>query len=171
MKWNKRGLLPSRRQGWFPASYVAPVEDLGASFRNHSMNNLLEPTSQSESVDSRNYGEIPTPAPPLPRSSNDLRTVSPLLDRKVESVYEAKVSQSYSEIPSPAPPVRRASGDFRPVSPLLDRRAESHFESMTGYSIPERKAELNVEVCASLAICRGFFSLRFWPLGFIEAQI
>ncbi|XP_060767235.1 brain-specific angiogenesis inhibitor 1-associated protein 2-like protein 2 isoform X2 [Neoarius graeffei] len=137
----------SLRQGWFPASYVAPVEDLGASLRNHSMTNLLEPTSQSESVDrmDRNYGEIPPPAPPLPRGSNDLRTVSPLLDRKAESVYEAKASQSYSEIPSPALPVRRVSGDFRPVSPLLDRRAESHFESMTGYSVPERKAELNVE--------------------------
>lgn len=123
------------------------------------MTNLLEPTSQSESVDrmDRNYGEIPPPAPPLPRGSNDLRTVSPLLDRKAESVYEAKASQSYSEIPSPALPVRRVSGDFRPVSPLLDRRAESHFESMTGYSVPERKAELNVEVCDSLVICRGLF--------------
>ncbi|XP_058238049.1 brain-specific angiogenesis inhibitor 1-associated protein 2-like protein 2 isoform X2 [Hemibagrus wyckioides] len=141
----------SLRQGWFPASYIAPVEDLsslsssGASLRNHSMNNLLEPTSQSESVDNRNYGEIPPPAPPLPRGSNDLRTLSPLLDRKAETVYEVKAGQSYSEIPPPAPPIRRASGDFRPVSPLLDRRAESHFESMTGYSVPERKAEPNVE--------------------------
>ncbi|KAB5526173.1 hypothetical protein PHYPO_G00148670 [Pangasianodon hypophthalmus] len=135
------------RQGWFPASYVAPVEDLsclissGASPRNHGMNNLLEPSNQSESVDSRNYAEVP----PLTRGSNDLRAVSPLLDRKAESAYEAKASQSYSEIPPPAPPIRRASGDFRPVSPLLDRRAESHFESMTGYSVPERKAEPNVE--------------------------
>ncbi|MCI4393384.1 hypothetical protein PGIGA_G00156690 [Pangasianodon gigas] len=137
----------SLRQGWFPASYVAPVEDLsclissGASPRNHGMNNLLEPSNQSESVDSRNYAEVP----PLTRGSNDLRAVSPLLDRKAESAYEVKATQSYSEIPPPAPPIRRASGDFRPVSPLLDRRAESHFESMTGYSVPERKAEPNVE--------------------------
>lgn len=106
--------------------------------------------SQSESVDSRSYGEIPPLAQLLPRGSNDLRTVSPLLDRKAESMYEAKAGQGYSEIPPLAPPIRRASGDFRPVSPLLDRRAESHFESMTGYSVPERKAEPSVEVCAGL---------------------
>lgn len=111
------------------------------------MNNLLEPASQSESVDTRNYGEMPPPAPPLPRSSSDFRAVSPLLDRKAESVYEVKASQSYSEIPAPAQQVRRPSADFRPVSPLLDRRAESHFESMTGYIIPERKVETNLEVC------------------------
>ncbi|KAF4093372.1 hypothetical protein AMELA_G00001370 [Ameiurus melas] len=130
----------SLRQGWFPASYVAPVEDLVSSSSSSGAaprNNLLEPTSLSESVDGRNYGEIP----PLHRGSNDLRTVSPLLDRKAESAYEAKASQSYGEIPPPAPPVRRVSGDFRPVSPLLDRRAESHFESMTGYAVPERKTE------------------------------
>ncbi|KAK3510014.1 hypothetical protein QTP70_025320 [Hemibagrus guttatus] len=157
-------LVPEPRNGWMYGRHDASLRlrvlmfimsfktdqetfllTLCSFLRNHSMNNLLEPTSQSESVDNRNYGEIPPPAPPLPRGSNDLRTVSPLLDRKAESVYEVKAGQSYSEIPSPAPPVRRASGDFRPVSPLLDRRAESHFESMTGYAAPERKAEPNVE--------------------------
>lgn len=114
--------------------------------------------SQSESGDSRSYGEIPPLAPLLPRGSNDLRTVSPLLDRKAESMYEAKAGQGYSEIPPPALPIRRASGDFRPVSPLLDRRAESHFESMTGYSVLERKAEPSVEVCAGLCL---FDNVRF----------
>ncbi|XP_072527509.1 BAR/IMD domain-containing adapter protein 2-like 2 isoform X2 [Salminus brasiliensis] len=134
----------SLRQGWFPAAYVAPVEDFpslsssGASLRSHSMNNLLEPTSQSEFVDMKSASEIPPPAPPIRRASADLRPISPLPDRKPESTYETKTSQkSYNEIPPPAPPIRRASGDFRPVSPLLDRRAESHFESKVepkGYS-------------------------------------
>ncbi|TSK67279.1 85/88 kDa calcium-independent phospholipase A2 [Bagarius yarrelli] len=136
----------SLRQGWFPASYVAPVEDLSSMtpsllHRNHGTNNPLEATSQSQSMDIRNYGEVPPSAPPLPRGSSDHLTVSPLLDRKTESVYEVTSSQSYNEIPPPAPPLRRASGDLRPVSPLLDRRAESHFESMTGYAVPERKVE------------------------------
>ncbi|KAG9261153.1 brain-specific angiogenesis inhibitor 1-associated protein 2-like protein 2 [Astyanax mexicanus] len=134
----------SLRQGWFPAAYVAPIEDLqslssgGASLRSHSMNNLLEPTSQSESVDVKSTSEIPLPAPPIRRASADLRPISPAPDRKTEASYETKATQkTYSEIPPPAPPIRRASGDFRPVSPLIDRRAESHFDSKVehkGYS-------------------------------------
>ncbi|KAI4874242.1 hypothetical protein NFI96_027647, partial [Prochilodus magdalenae] len=166
----------SLRQGWFPAAYVAPVEDFpslsssGTSLRSHSMNNLLEPNSQSESTDIKNNAELPAPAPPIRRASADLRPISPIPDRKVEGTYETKTNQkSYSEIPPPAPPIRRASADFRPVSPLLDRRAESHFESKVepkGYSqipppapplpkpadvrpvspLPEKKSDTSAEV-------------------------
>ncbi|XP_066509127.1 BAR/IMD domain-containing adapter protein 2-like 2 [Hoplias malabaricus] len=126
----------SLRQGWFPAAYVAPLEDFqslsasGVSLRSHSMNNLLEPKGHEVSMDIKSSHEIPLPAPPIRRASADLHPISPLPDRKVESSYEAKtIKKSYSEIPPPAPSIRRASSDFRPVSPLVDRRAESHFES------------------------------------------
>ncbi|XP_026879183.2 brain-specific angiogenesis inhibitor 1-associated protein 2-like protein 2 [Electrophorus electricus] len=124
------------RQGWFPASYVAPLDNFpslgssGASLRSHSMSNLLEPTNQSEVADFRGHAEIQPPATPIRRASLDVRAVSPLPDRKAASSYETKTNQkSYNEIPPPGPLSRRASGDFRPVSPLPDRRAESHFES------------------------------------------
>ncbi|KAI7791489.1 brain-specific angiogenesis inhibitor 1-associated protein 2-like protein 2 [Triplophysa rosa] len=108
----------SLRQGWFPAAYVAGADDFlplgssGPSHRSHSMNNLLEPTSQSEASDFQSYSDITT----MRRASADLRPVSPL------PVNEGKIIQkTYNEIPAPAVPQRRGSADIR--------RAESHFES------------------------------------------
>ncbi|XP_030637372.1 BAR/IMD domain-containing adapter protein 2-like 2 [Chanos chanos] len=138
--WLYGRLESSLRQGWFPAAYVAPLEDLtplgsgGASLRSNSMNNLLEPTAstgQSEKqADGKSYNEVPPHATPHRRASADFRPISPLPDRKTESTYESKTNQkSYNEIPPPTTPLRRGSADLRPVSPLPDRRADSHFES------------------------------------------
>lgn len=97
------------------------------------------------------------------RASADLRSNSPLPEKKVESNNEVKTSQkTYHEIPPPAPPLRRGSADIRPISPLPDRRAESHFESKVEHKnineltlpaptllhspLPERKAESTSEV-------------------------
>ncbi|KAL1251084.1 hypothetical protein QQF64_018880, partial [Cirrhinus molitorella] len=157
----------SLRQGWFPAAYVASTEDflpLGSStsHRSHSMNNLLEPTSQSEYSDTQGYSEIPSPVVHMRRASADLRLVSPLPEKKVESNNEVKTSQkTYHEIPPPAAPLRRGSADIRPISPLPDRRAESHFESKVEHKnynelpppapplpnspVPERKTESTSE--------------------------
>ncbi|XDV22100.1 hypothetical protein PO909_027062 [Leuciscus waleckii] len=158
----------SLRQGWFPAAYVASVEDfvpLGSSctsHRSHSMNNLLEPTSQSEHSDTQSYSDSPSPAVPMRRASADLRSNSPLPEKKAESNNEVKTSQkTYHEIPPPAQPLRRGSADIRPISPLPDRRAESHFESKVEHKntnelalpaptllhspLPERKTESTSE--------------------------
>lgn len=147
----------SLRQGWFPAAYVAAADDFlplgssGASHRSHSMNNLLEPTSQSEASDFKSNSDIPT----MRRASTDLCLVSPLPDN------DGKIAQkSYSEIPVPAAPQRRGSADVRSISPLPDRRAESHFESKVEHKsyelpppapplpnspLPERKVESSSE--------------------------
>ncbi|XP_056125646.1 brain-specific angiogenesis inhibitor 1-associated protein 2-like protein 2 isoform X2 [Rhinichthys klamathensis goyatoka] len=157
----------SLRQGWFPAAYVASVEDfvpLGSStsHRSHSMNNLLEPASQSEHSDTQSYSDSPSPSVPMRRASADLRSNSPLPEKKAESNNEAKTSQkTYHEIPPPAAPLRRGSADIRPISPLPDRRAESHFESKVEHKnmnelalpaptllhspLPERKTESTSE--------------------------
>lgn len=124
----------------------------GASHRSHSMNNLLEPTSQSEASDLKSYSDITT----MRRASADLRPVSPLPDN------EGKIVQkTYNEIPAPAAQQRRGSADVRPISPLPDRRAESHFESKVEHKsyelmppapplpnspLPERKMESSSEV-------------------------
>nr|XP_043884348.1 brain-specific angiogenesis inhibitor 1-associated protein 2-like protein 2 [Solea senegalensis] len=127
----------SLRQGWFPATYVAPVEDVsntlatsGGSLRSHSMNNLLDPTEQTES---KSYGDVPPPATPTRRASVDLRSVSPLPEKKTESATELKPSltKSYSEHQPPPPPppppssLRRGSVDFQTMSLLPDRKSES----------------------------------------------
>ncbi|XP_016150710.1 BAR/IMD domain-containing adapter protein 2-like 2 [Sinocyclocheilus grahami] len=157
----------SLRQGWFPAAYVASTEDflpLGSStsHRSHSMNNLLEPTSQSEYSDTQGYSEIPSPVVYMRRASADFRPISPLPEKKVESNNEVKTSQkTYHEIPPPATPLRRGSADIRPISPLPDRRAVSHFESKLEHKnynelpppapplpnspLPERKTDSNSE--------------------------
>ncbi|XP_026091907.1 brain-specific angiogenesis inhibitor 1-associated protein 2-like protein 2 [Carassius auratus] len=158
----------SLRQGWFPAAYVGSTEDflpLGSSstsHRSHSMNNLLEPTNQSEYSDTQGYSDIPSPVVPMRRASADLRPVSPLPEKKAESNNEVKTSQkTYNEIPLPAAPLRRGSADIRPISPLPDRRAESHFESKVEHKnynelpppapplpnspLPERKTESTSE--------------------------
>lgn len=122
----------------------------GASHRSHSMNNLLEPTSQSE--DFKCYTDIST----MRRASADLRPVSPLPSNN------GKIAQkTYSEIPVPAVSQRRGSADVRLISPLPDRRAESHFESKVEHKtyelsppappllnspLPERKVESRSEV-------------------------
>ncbi|XP_051549873.1 brain-specific angiogenesis inhibitor 1-associated protein 2-like protein 2 [Myxocyprinus asiaticus] len=158
----------SLRQGWFPAAYVASTEDFlplgssGASHRSHSMNNLLEPTSQSESSDTLSYNHITSSTIPVRRASADLRPVSPLPDKKAESSNENKTNQkTYNEIPPPDAPLRRGSADIRPISPLPDRRAESHFDSKVEHKtynelpppapplpnspLPERKVETSSE--------------------------
>lgn len=158
----------SLRQGWFPAAYVVSVEDfvpLGSSstsHRSHSMNNLLEPTSQSEHSDTQSYSDSPSPSVPMRRASADLRSNSPLPEKKAESNNEVKTNQkTYHEIPPPAAPLRRGSADTRSISPLPDRRAESHFESKVEHKninelalpaptllhspLPERKTESTSE--------------------------
>ncbi len=93
------------------------------------MNNLLEPTSQSEYSDTQGYSEIPSSVVSMRRASADFRPISPLPEKKAESNNEVKTSQkTYHEIPPQATPLRCGSADIRPISPLLDRRAESHFE-------------------------------------------
>ncbi|XP_074521555.1 BAR/IMD domain-containing adapter protein 2-like 2 [Halichoeres trimaculatus] len=130
----------SLRQGWFPAAYVTPIEDFssnlltgGGSVRSHSMNNLVDP-DQSES---KSYGDIPPPATPNRRASVDVRSISPLPEKKLELAVEAKPGQTktYNEHPHPPPPpppppppsqsTRRSSVDFRPISPLPERKGES----------------------------------------------
>ncbi|XP_051979486.1 brain-specific angiogenesis inhibitor 1-associated protein 2-like protein 2 [Xyrauchen texanus] len=158
----------SLRQGWFPAAYVASTEDFlplgssGASHRSHSMNNLLEPTSQSESSDTLIYNHITSSTIPIRRASADLRPVSPLPDKKVESSNDSMTNQkTYNEIPPPEAPLRRGSADIRPISPLPDRRAESHFDSKLEHKtynelpppapplpnspLPERKVETSLK--------------------------
>ncbi|NP_001074273.1 BAR/IMD domain-containing adapter protein 2-like 2 [Danio rerio] len=157
---------PSLRQGWFPAAYVASTEDflpvgLSISHRSHSMNNLLEPTSQSES-DTQTYSEVSSPVVSMRRASADVRSVSPLPEKKTESNNELKSGQKvFHEIPAPATQLRRGSADVRSISPLPDRRAESHFESkveLKNYNelpppapplpnspLPERKTDLTSE--------------------------
>ncbi|XP_030285596.1 BAR/IMD domain-containing adapter protein 2-like 2 [Sparus aurata] len=135
----------SLRQGWFPAAYVAPIEDFsntlatsGGSLRSHSMNNLLDPTdTYTDQSENKSYGDVPPPATPNRRASVDFRPVSPLPEKKLEPVVESKPGQtkSYNEhLPPPPPPpppppsnqnLRRGSVDFRPISPLPERKGES----------------------------------------------
>uniref|UniRef100_A0A8C5D1Y1 BAR/IMD domain containing adaptor protein 2 like 2b n=2 Tax=Gouania willdenowi TaxID=441366 RepID=A0A8C5D1Y1_GOUWI len=148
----------SLRQGWFPAAYVAPIEEFsdglitsGDSLRSHSLTNLLDSTNtypdQSESM---NYGDVPPPATPNRRVSVDFRPISPMPERKAEHSVDVKISQtrSYGEhLPPPPPPppppsslnLRRSSTDFRPISPLPDRRRESSCEgqSLSPHGPPE----------------------------------
>ncbi|XP_065115741.1 BAR/IMD domain-containing adapter protein 2-like 2 [Paramisgurnus dabryanus] len=147
----------SLRQGWFPSAYVAATDDFlplgssGASHKSHSMNNLLEPTSQSETSEVKSNSDITT----MRKASVDLRPVSPLPNNEVKTNQK-----TYNEIPTPAAPQRRASTDIRPISPLPDRRAESHFESKVEHKsyelsppapplpnspLPERKVESSTE--------------------------
>uniref|UniRef100_A0A3B4UJ85 BAR/IMD domain containing adaptor protein 2 like 2b n=1 Tax=Seriola dumerili TaxID=41447 RepID=A0A3B4UJ85_SERDU len=128
------GRTDSSLQGWFPAAYVAPIED--GSLRSHSMNNLLDPTdTHTDQLESKNYGDIPPPATPNRRASVDFRPTSPLPEKKAEPVTEIKLAQTktYNEHPPPPPPpppppssqnLRRGSEDFRPISPLPDRKGE-----------------------------------------------
>lgn len=135
----------SLRQGWFPAAYVAPLEDFsdnlttsGGSLRSHSMNNLVDstetPTEQSES---RSHGDVPPPATPHRRASADFRPISPIPERKAEQ------TRSYSDHPPPPPPpppppqqsLRRGSMDFRPISPLPESAAD--IQALMPHGTPE----------------------------------
>ncbi|KAM4611464.1 BAR/IMD domain-containing adapter protein 2-like 2 [Polymixia lowei] len=134
----------SLRQGWFPAAYVAPIEDFantlgtsGTPLRSHSMNNLLDPSdTYTDQSENKSYGDVPPPATPIRRASVDFRPISPLPEKRAEPAVEMKTSQtkSYNELPTPPPPpppppppqnLRRGSADFRPISPLPDRKGES----------------------------------------------
>ncbi|XP_075941444.1 BAR/IMD domain-containing adapter protein 2-like 2 [Anarhichas minor] len=146
----------SLRQGWFPAAYVALVEDFsntlatsGGSLRSHSMNNLLDPTdTYTDQSESKSFGDVPPPATPDRRASVDARLTSPLPERKLESASGSKTSQtkSYNEqppppLPPPPPPpshhLRRSSAGYRPISPLPDRRADSASDALSPHGPPE----------------------------------
>uniref|UniRef100_A0A8C7WNE7 BAR/IMD domain containing adaptor protein 2 like 2b n=1 Tax=Oryzias sinensis TaxID=183150 RepID=A0A8C7WNE7_9TELE len=120
------------RQGWFPAAYVAPIEDFtntlvtSGSVRSYSMNSLLD----SEHSEAKSYGDVPVPAPASRRASVDVRTISPLPDKKLEAPMETKPPPP----PPPPPPpfsqnLRRGSADFRSVSPLPDRRSDATLDA------------------------------------------
>ncbi|XP_046696539.1 brain-specific angiogenesis inhibitor 1-associated protein 2-like protein 2 isoform X2 [Silurus meridionalis] len=72
----------SLRQGWFPASYVSPVEDL-SSLSSRKAESVYETKA------SQGYSEIPSLTPPVRMASGDFRPVSPLLDRRAESHFES----------------------------------------------------------------------------------
>ncbi|XP_044195023.1 brain-specific angiogenesis inhibitor 1-associated protein 2-like protein 2 [Thunnus albacares] len=148
----------SLRQGWFPAAYVASIEDFantlatsGGSLRSHSMNNLLDPTdTYSDQSETKSYGDDPPLAMPNRRASVDVRSISPLPEKKAEPGIETKPSQtkSYNEVPPPPPPppplppsqnLRRGSVDFRPISPLPDRKGEtgSDVQTLSPHGPPE----------------------------------
>ncbi|XP_012704953.2 brain-specific angiogenesis inhibitor 1-associated protein 2-like protein 2 isoform X1 [Fundulus heteroclitus] len=114
------------RQGWFPAAYVAPVEDVSStlstssdSLRSHSMNNLLDNDTYPEQLEAKGYGDIPPPATPNRRASVDFRPVSPAPDRRTEPATETKPPP-----PLPSQNLRRGSADLRPISPLPDRKVD-----------------------------------------------
>ncbi|XP_029283369.1 BAR/IMD domain-containing adapter protein 2-like 2 [Cottoperca gobio] len=115
----------SLRQGWFPAAYVAPVDDFSntLSTRSHSMNNLLDPTdTYTDQSESNSFGDVPPPATPNRRASADFRSSSPLPEKKLESALEAKPP------PLPPPPsLRRGSADLR-MSSLAERTEDSSSE-------------------------------------------
>ncbi|KAK5873341.1 hypothetical protein PBY51_018389 [Eleginops maclovinus] len=133
----------SLRQGWFPAAYVAPVEDLsntlaasGVSLRSHSMNNLLDPTdSYTDQSESTSFGDVPPPATPNRRASSS----SPLPERKLEAASETK-PPPHPPPPPPPPPsssLRRGSTEFRPISPLPERKGESASDALSPHGQPE----------------------------------
>ncbi|XP_033936170.2 BAR/IMD domain-containing adapter protein 2-like 2 [Pseudochaenichthys georgianus] len=118
------GRSDNLRQGWFPAAYVAPVEDFsppltGVSLRSHSVNNLLDPTDSYTDQSESSFGDVPPPATPNRRASS---CSSPLPERKGEVASETKPP------PHPPPPPssnqRRSSTEFRPISPLPERKGE-----------------------------------------------
>ncbi|XP_068558844.1 BAR/IMD domain-containing adapter protein 2-like 2 [Cebidichthys violaceus] len=152
----------SLRQGWFPAAYVAPVEDFsnalatsGGSLRSHSMTNLLDPTdTYTDQSESKSFGDVPPPATPDRRASVDARSTSPLPGRRLESESKTGQTKSYNEqpppplpppLPPPPPPppppsshhLRRSSADYRPISPLPDRRADSASDALSPHGPPE----------------------------------
>ncbi|XP_054459644.1 brain-specific angiogenesis inhibitor 1-associated protein 2-like protein 2 [Anoplopoma fimbria] len=97
----------SLRQGWFPAAYVAPVEDFSNTLatRSHSMNNLLDPTdTYTDQSESKSFGDVPPPATPDRRASVDARMISPLPERKLESSSETKTTSDVQALSPHGPP-------------------------------------------------------------------
>ncbi|KAK5856585.1 hypothetical protein PBY51_008170 [Eleginops maclovinus] len=94
----------SSRQGWFPASYVEPVDDppmpssSGRSVlrKSNSMNNLLDQSGGSS------YSGAPPPPPPPPSFSNnqyETRPITPTPDKRAESNSEHKRSKQHASQP------------------------------------------------------------------------
>ncbi|KAG7460077.1 hypothetical protein MATL_G00217470 [Megalops atlanticus] len=80
----------SQRQGWFPASYVGPLEDTPKPM-GYSSSTLRSSNSMSNLLDQRDGGNqngIPPPAPPL--LMHNQRPITPTPDRKAESTSESK---------------------------------------------------------------------------------
>lgn len=109
----------------------------GGSLKSHSMNNLLESIdSYTDQSVRKSHGDVLPPATSNHRASVDIRSISPLPEKKPELTVETKPSQmkSYNEhLPPPRPPpplpppsqnLRRNSTDFRLVSPLSDKKGE-----------------------------------------------
>ncbi|XP_062381992.1 brain-specific angiogenesis inhibitor 1-associated protein 2-like protein 2 [Sardina pilchardus] len=89
----------STRQGWFPASYVEPLDQAprpppqSAGMRtSHSMSNLLDQSGGG------GQGVVPPPAPPLPSAANQMYPTTPSLPSAANQMY--------------------------PTTPSLDRRSE-----------------------------------------------
>ncbi|KAI1884528.1 hypothetical protein AGOR_G00227300 [Albula goreensis] len=81
----------SLRQGWFPAAYVGPIEDMYKPMESrtptlrssNSMSNLLD-----EPDGYRQNGRPPPPAPPLPMPG--WRPITPTPEKRVEPPMESK---------------------------------------------------------------------------------
>ncbi|XP_054635765.1 brain-specific angiogenesis inhibitor 1-associated protein 2-like protein 2 [Dunckerocampus dactyliophorus] len=140
----------SLRQGWFPAAYVGPIDDLdtsstlliGTSLRSSSMNNLLDSgDTHNDQSDVRSYGDVAPPASPNRRASVDIRSVSPLPERKAESAtMETKPSPPPPPPPPPPPKslnLQRGSAELRPLSSTPDRKSEGDAQGLSPNGPPE----------------------------------
>ncbi|KAM6940273.1 BAR/IMD domain-containing adapter protein 2-like 2 [Xenentodon cancila] len=128
----------SLRQGWFPAAYLAPVEDFsntlatsGGSVRSHSMNNLMDSETHNKQSEGQSYGDIPPPATPNRRASVDVRLISPAPEKKAEPAMETKPPPPPPPPPLPSQNLRRGSAEFRPISPISDRKSDSAADVQT----------------------------------------
>ncbi|XP_029612735.1 brain-specific angiogenesis inhibitor 1-associated protein 2-like protein 2 [Salmo trutta] len=80
----------SSRQGWFPAAYVGPLEEVPISTASssstlrstHSMDNLLDQSGGSS------HGRPPPPPPP--NRQTEMRPIPPIMERRVESHSDNK---------------------------------------------------------------------------------
>lgn len=134
------------------------------SVRSYSMNSLLD----SEHSEAKSYGDVPVPAPASRRASVDVRTISPLTDKKLEAQMETKPPPP----PPPPPPpfsqnLRRGSADFRSVSPLPDRRSDATLDAQVVFllffiSVPFVLHVL-IHFCFSF-----FFFQKLSPMGAAE---
>ncbi|XP_071330322.1 BAR/IMD domain-containing adapter protein 2-like 2 [Trachinotus anak] len=104
----------SSRQGWFPASYVEPVDDppmptsssfSSASLRSSSSSsNLLSQMGSSSQSQSGGAAPPPPPPPPPPSSlssnkHSEMQPITPTLNRRVESNLENKRPQPHGSQP------------------------------------------------------------------------
>lgn len=81
----------SSRQGWFPASYVEPLDQrpppppsLPTLRNSHSMSNLLDQSGGG------GKGGVPPPAPPLPSTANQMRQSSSSVEKRSEKQQKSK---------------------------------------------------------------------------------